>query len=43
LDVSRKGSVLSQITLVGVVERDSKTQIPELIWAFVFGFAAGES
>ena len=28
---------------LGVVERDSKIQIPALIWAFVFGFAAGES
>jgi putative transposase len=28
---------------VGVVERDSKIQIPALVWAFVFGFAAGES
>ncbi|WP_435079798.1 IS4 family transposase [Halococcus sp. AFM35] len=28
---------------VGVVERDSKFQIPAMVWAFVFGFAAGES
>jgi IS4 transposase len=28
---------------LGVVERDSKLQIPALVWAFVFGFAAGES
>jgi len=26
-----------------VVERDRKLQIPAFIWAFVFGFAAGES
>ena len=26
-----------------VVERDGKLQIPVLVWAFVFGFAAGES
>jgi len=28
---------------VGVVERDSKLQIPALVWTFVFGFATGES
>ena len=28
---------------LGVIERDSKLQIPALVWAFVFGFAAGES
>ena len=28
---------------LGVVERDGKLQIPVLVWAFVFGFAAGES
>jgi len=28
---------------LGVVERESKLQIPALVWAFVFGFAAGES
>ena len=28
---------------VGVVERDSKFQIPAMVWAFVFGFAVGES
>jgi len=28
---------------LGVVERDRKLQIPAFIWAFVFGFAAGES
>ncbi|WP_273836867.1 IS4 family transposase [Halococcus sp. PRR34] len=28
---------------LGVVERDGKLQIPALVWAFVFGFAAGES
>jgi putative transposase len=28
---------------LGVVERDSKIRIPALVWAFVFGFAAGES
>ena len=28
---------------LGVVERDSKLQVPALVWAFVFGFAAGES
>jgi putative transposase len=27
----------------GVVERENKLQIPVLVWAFVFGFAAGES
>ena len=28
---------------LGVVERDGKLQIPVLVWAFVFGFATGES
>jgi len=28
---------------LGVVERDRKLQIPAFVWAFVFGFAAGES
>jgi len=28
---------------VGVVERDGKFQVPAMVWAFVFGFAAGES
>jgi len=28
---------------LGVVERESKLQIPVLVWALVFGFAAGES
>jgi putative transposase len=28
---------------LGVVERDRKLQIPVFVWAFVFGFAAGES
>ena len=28
---------------VGVVERDSKLQIPALVWTFAFGFATGES
>jgi putative transposase len=28
---------------LGVVERDGKLQIPAPVWAFVFGFAAGES
>jgi IS4 transposase len=28
---------------LGVVERDGKLQIPALVWAFVFGFAAGDS
>jgi putative transposase len=28
---------------LGVVERDGKLQIPALVWAFVSGFAAGES
>ena len=28
---------------VGVVERDSKLQIPVLVWTFVFGFVTGES
>ncbi|MDL0120357.1 IS4 family transposase, partial [Halobacterium salinarum] len=28
---------------LGVVERDGKLQIPVLVWALVFGFAAGES
>jgi putative transposase len=28
---------------LGVVERDRDLQIPVLVWAFVFGFAAGES
>ncbi|NLV12164.1 IS4 family transposase [Haloarcula argentinensis] len=28
---------------LGVVERDSKLQVPALVWAFVFGFVAGES
>ena len=28
---------------VGVVERDSKFQVPAMVWALVFGFAAGES
>jgi IS4 transposase len=28
---------------LGVVERDSKLQIPAFVWSFVFGFAAGES
>jgi len=27
----------------GVVERDRDLQIPVLVWALVFGFAAGES
>ena len=27
---------------LGVVERDRKLQIPAFVWAFVFGFAAGE-
>jgi putative transposase len=27
---------------LGVVERDRTLQIPVLVWAFVFGFAAGE-
>ena len=27
---------------LGVVERDSKLQIPVFVWAFVFGFATGE-
>ncbi|MDL0126087.1 IS4 family transposase, partial [Halobacterium salinarum] len=27
---------------LGVVERDRKLQIPVFVWAFVFGFAAGE-
>ena len=28
---------------LGVVERDRKLLIPAFVWAFVFGFAAGES
>ncbi len=28
---------------LGVVERDGKLRIPDFVWAFVFGFAAGES
>jgi len=28
---------------LGVVERDRDLQIPVLVWALVFGFAAGES
>lgn len=28
---------------LGVVEREGKLQIPAFVWAFVFGFAAGES
>ncbi|AAV44555.1 putative ISH8 transposase (plasmid) [Haloarcula marismortui ATCC 43049] len=28
---------------LGVVERDRNPQIPVLVWALVFGFAAGES
>ncbi|MDB2272402.1 IS4 family transposase [Halorubrum ezzemoulense] len=28
---------------LGVVERDRKLQIPAFVWAFVFGFAVGES
>jgi putative transposase len=28
---------------LGVVERDSKFQVPAMVWALVFGFAAGES
>jgi putative transposase len=28
---------------LGVVERDGKLQVPVLVWALVFGFAAGES
>lgn len=28
---------------LGVVEREGKLQIPVLVWAFVFGFAAGDS
>ncbi|GGJ04268.1 hypothetical protein GCM10008995_12590 [Halobellus salinus] len=28
---------------LGVVEREGKLQIPVLVWALVFGFAAGES
>ncbi|WP_049897302.1 IS4-like element ISH8A family transposase [Natrinema pellirubrum] len=31
------------MTKLGVVERDRKLQIPAFVWAFVFGFAAGES
>lgn len=27
---------------LGVVERDRKTQIPALVWSFVFGFVAVE-
>ena len=27
---------------LGVVERDGKFQIPAMVWALVFGFAAGE-
>lgn len=27
---------------IGVVERDSKIQIPALVWAFVLGFVAGK-
>ena len=27
---------------LGVVEREGKLQIPVLVWALVFGFAAGE-
>jgi len=28
---------------LGVVEREGKLQLPALVWALVFGFAAGES
>ena len=28
---------------LGVIEREGKLQIPVLVWALVFGFAAGES
>ena len=28
---------------LGVVKRDRDLQIPAFVWAFVFGFAAGES
>ena len=28
---------------LGAVEREGKLQMPVLVWAFVFGFAAGES
>jgi len=28
---------------LGVVEREGKLQVPVLVWALVFGFAAGES
>jgi len=28
---------------LGVVEREGKLRIPVLVWALVFGFAAGES
>ena len=28
---------------LGVVERDSKFQVPAMVWALVFGFATGES
>ena len=28
---------------LGVVERDSKFQVPAMVWALVFGFAASES
>ena len=31
------------VEAVGVVERDSKLQIPALVWLFVFGSAAGKS
>ena len=28
---------------LGVVERDRKTQMPALVWSFVFGFAVAPS
>ncbi|MDL0131929.1 hypothetical protein PNP59_13515, partial [Halobacterium salinarum] len=36
-------SEVALVTKLGVVERDRKLQIPAFVWAFVFGFAAGES
>jgi len=29
--------------LLGVLERDRKTQMPALVWSFVFGFAVAPS
>jgi putative transposase len=39
----RRLTTLLPSQFLGVVERDRDLQIPVLVWALVFGFAAGES